>query len=332
MVIRVAIDLKLFEIIAKKPSTLDELAKETGADRRLLKRFMRLLTGIGFLQQREVDKWEATPLTHAATAPPLRAWLIAHFDKRVDISAQFPEWLKKHKYQTTWLEDDNIAKQVFGTDCWTYLEENKELGQIFDQAMSIQESFPPETRPPYPFADERGEIKTDADAVTLVDVGGGFGQAIKAMRQKYPDVKGRFVLQDLPRSIEKVDQAQAKQDGFEATAHDFFTPQPVKGAKYYHYRRVFHDWNDENSLKILKALRPALEPGYSKLLIHDFVMPDVNPGPLESLVDLIMMTTCDGCERSESEWRELLSKGGFKIDRILRADTGTVSVIEASLA
>ena len=27
-------------------------------------------------------------------------------------------------------------------------------------------------------------------------------------------------------------------------AHYFFTPQPVKGAKYYHLRRVLHDRND----------------------------------------------------------------------------------------
>jgi hypothetical protein len=332
MAVRIAIDLNLFDLIAAKPSTLDELAGNTKANPRLLKRILRMVTAIGYLQQTEIDKWEATPLTHALTMPPLKNWLIVHFDNRIELYAQFPEWLKQHDYKTSWLEDDNIYHQVYGTDTWSFFEQRPELSRIFDSAMSIQENFPPEMKPPYPFQTELDQIKQGPDAVTLVDVGGGFGQAIMALKQAYPDVPGRFILQDLPKTIQKADVAKAKEVGFEPMVHDFFQPQPIKGAKYYHLRRVLHDWNDDNCLKILAAVRSAMDPAYSRLLIGDFVLSDISPGPAETFIDLMMMVTCDGGERAESEWHALLGNAGFKIDKIWRADVGTTGIIEASVA
>jgi demethylsterigmatocystin 6-O-methyltransferase len=332
MAVRIAMDLDLFDIIARKPSTLAELTEKTNVDSTLLKRILRMITAIGYLQQREVDKWEATPLTHAATMPPLKSWMIVNFDKKMDMYAQFPAWLKQHEYKTGWLENDNIYLQIHGTDLWNFYEQNPEDSKIFDSAMSIQESFPSEQKPPYPFPVEMDEIKNDPEAVTLVDVGGGAGQAIQSLKQAYPNLPGRFILQDLPKTIQMLELTKVKEGGFETMVHHFFQPQPIKGAKYYHLRRVLHDWNDGKSLEILAALRPALDPAYSRLLIEEFVLPDVSPGPVETQTDLLLMMCCDGRERSESEWRALLGKAGFKIEAILRADAGTTAIIEASIA
>lgn len=93
--------------------------------------------------------------------------------------------------------------------------------------------------------------------------------------------------------------------------------------------RVLHDWNDEHCIKILKATRPAMDPDYSRLLICDFVLPNVSPGPVETFADVMMMSVCDGAERAEQEWKELLGEAGFKIEKIWRPDAGTTCVIEA---
>jgi hypothetical protein len=50
------------------------------------------------------------------------------------------------------------------------------------------------------------------------------------------------------------------------------------------------------------------------------------------MVDLMMMQTCDGMERTESQWYELLGKTGFKVVKIWRADEGNAAVIEAVVA
>ena len=67
--------------------------------------------------------------------------------------------------------------------------------------------------------------RSDKDAVLLVDVGGSHGHDLEQFHAKHPHIPGRLVLQDTP---EVVDQVKAS-NVFETTAHDFFTPQPVKG-------------------------------------------------------------------------------------------------------
>ncbi|KAI0898948.1 S-adenosyl-L-methionine-dependent methyltransferase [Annulohypoxylon nitens] len=53
--------------------------------------------------------------------------------------------------------------------------------------------------------------------------------------------------------------------------HNFFKPQPVT-ADVYIYRHVLHDWDDEDSIKILSSLFPALKPG-ARILISEGIVP-----------------------------------------------------------
>lgn len=199
--------------------------------------------------------------------------------------------------------------------------------------MSIQESFPKEMTPAYPLSEDIGELRTDSDAVTLVNVRGAFGKAIKRLRSEYPDLIGRFVLQDLSKTINQIDAVEAKKCGFELVVQDFFGLQLIEGAKYYHLRRVLHDQNDEPSIKILEATHEAIKntSNYSTLLIHDIILPDVGCGFIESMVDLMMMQTCDGIERIQLQWHQPFEKSGFRIVKIWRADVGTTALIEAEI-
>jgi len=79
----------------------------------------------------------------------------------------------------------------------------------------------------YPVRDrfEQGMMQ-NANEVAIVDVGGGMGHDLAELKKKQPTIPGRFILQDLPQVIEQIPQPF---DGIEATAHDFYTEQPVKG-------------------------------------------------------------------------------------------------------
>ncbi|KAL8956946.1 MAG: hypothetical protein Q9183_006183 [Haloplaca sp. 2 TL-2023] len=134
-------------------------------------------------------------------------------------------------------------------------------------------------------------------------------------------------------------------------AHDFFTPQTVKGtsqerscwvleltcfqgAKAYLIRQVLHDWPDAECQKILQHLAAAMQPGYSKLLINEFIIPDVGASDFITAVDLTMMMMSGGMERTESQWRKLLASAGLEIERIWSTNgegQETESVIEATL-
>lgn len=68
-------------------------------------------------------------------------------------------------------------------------------------------------------------------APVFVDVGGSMGHQCIAVRQRYPDLAGRIVLQDLPETIERVKADPLPGfDGIEAQPYNFFTPQPLIGA------------------------------------------------------------------------------------------------------
>ena len=66
------------------------------------------------------------------------------------------------------------------------------------------------------------------EGVLMVDLGGAHGYELQMFHKKFPDAKGRLILQDLPHVIGSIDESSWDK-GVEKTTHDFFTPQPIKG-------------------------------------------------------------------------------------------------------
>lgn len=115
-------------------------------------------------------------------------------------------------------------------------------------------------------------LKTDGDASAFVDLGGGVGQSLQDFSKTVPEYKGRLVLQELEEVIGAATAMGVGADKrIELQVHDFFTPQPIKGARAYFMRTILHDWPDEQCRVILKNVREAMEPGYSTILISDCV-------------------------------------------------------------
>jgi hypothetical protein len=54
-----------------------------------------------------------------------------------------------------------------------------------------------------------------------------------------------------------------------------------------------------------------MEPGYSKLLIHELILPDTGAAEIQARFDLVMMTFNGGMERSKAQWAKLLEEAGF---------------------
>jgi len=75
-----------------------------------------------------------------------------------------------------------------------------------------------------------------------------------------------------------------------------------------------------------------MEPGYSKILINESVVPDVGAPWQITNLDWTMMAMLINRERTESQWRELLRSVGLQISGIWKPDGGNESIIEAVLA
>ena len=55
-----------------------------------------------------------------------------------------------------------------------------------------------------------------------------------------------------------------------------------------------------------------MKPGYSKLLINDWIIPEEGAALYPLLLDINMLALFSSMERTVSQWRELLESEGFE--------------------
>jgi hypothetical protein len=169
----------------------------------------------------------------------------------------------------------------------------------------------------------------DGKPLTIVDVGGGYGQELTAFRDAFPNLEGRYILQDrsaVPPSHTKNSKTThntkdgAEQAQIEVMRHDFFNPQPVFGADVYLLSRILHNWPDEKARVILSHLCAAMSQD-STLLVIDRIFPDKLERVSETMtmLDLGMMASLSALERTEGQCRELLSSVGLRLMNVWRA-------------
>lgn len=173
-----------------------------------------------------------------------------------------------------------------------------------------------------------GASKEDPESVLLVDIAGGEGHDIEAFHKSYQGVPGKLILQDLPPTIDNIkslDRAVVRQK------YDFFTEQPVKGARGYYLRNIFHDWPDNECILIMKNIAAAMKPKYSKLLIFEWILPAKDTPLYPALLDVNMMALLNGMERTETQWTQLLTQAGLEVVKFWEAGTDSEGLIEAVL-
>lgn len=74
----------------------------------------------------------------------------------------------------------------------------------------------------------------DAKDVVFVDVGGNYGHQSAALKNKFPELTGKIVVQDLEAVIEKVDQTAVRESGIELMSHDLFHGTACQGKSTIH--------------------------------------------------------------------------------------------------
>jgi hypothetical protein len=159
----------------------------------------------------------------------------------------------------------------------------------------------------------------------LVDVGGGLGQDLIAFREKFPNLPGKLIVQDLPVVICGIKDLPS---GVEAMVHNFFKTQPVRDAKAYYMRHILHDWPDKQAKLILDSVRMAMGPN-SVLLIDENVLSEVGVPLVSAQMDFALMMSFSSLERTESQYKRLLEECGLKIVSVRSQSGGTAMLFEA---
>lgn len=147
----------------------------------------------------------------------------------------------------------------------------------------------------------------------IVDVGGNRGYDLDLFNQKHPGHASQLVLQDRP---EEVAHATCSTE-IRRCAHDFFAPQPEssRSARVYYLHSIIHEYNDGNAQEILQHIKDAVLPGYSKLLIHDVIIPKREASRRDTSVDVHMMAKLGGKKGPKtccSTWSKTLVSGSTR--------------------
>ncbi|RCI10559.1 hypothetical protein L249_4323 [Ophiocordyceps polyrhachis-furcata BCC 54312] len=212
-----------------------------------------------------------------------------------------------------------------GVSPWSTMEQNPERMRDFQFAMdTLGEALP--VVGTFDFRLLRNEgLDESRGRVQLVDVGGGHGTVLGGVLAAYGGSSLRpetCVLQDRPGVVELSRRNRALPDAVQRMNHDFFTDQPVKGAKAYLMRAIIHDWPDAACVKILTHLAAAMAPD-SRVLICDPVLPPRlgEDNFFIAIVDHAVMALA-GKERTEKAFSDLLDQAGLELVRVWRVSGG----------
>ncbi|KAM1286551.1 hypothetical protein ACFX2J_000594 [Malus domestica] len=197
-----------------------------------------------------------------------------------------------------------------GMPFWELSAKKPRFGDLFNEAMEADSKL------------IAGVVVEECGGVfeglkSLVDVGGGTGTMAKAIANAFPNIN--CTVFDQPHVVADLER-MTHNLGF--VGGDMFEEIPPANAILLKW--ILHDWNDEESVKILKKCREAIflnknEGRKKKIIIIDIVVgyadnkTKVDKKSIETqlMFDMLMMSTITGKERSESEWEKIFLAAGF---------------------
>ncbi len=207
-------------------------------------------------------------------------------------------------------------EKLYGKALFEYLSENPESSRVFDRGMRRLAADAVRYIPDaYDFSRFR----------SVVDIGGGTVELLAAVMVKYPQIQG--ILFERPDVIAVITRApNVATDRFKVVGGDFLEGVP-EGADLYVLKNVIHDWDDTKAVQILSNCRRAMNER-GRVALNEAVIGPTGQTFFGKLMDIWMLTTTGGIERTEQQYAEILQCAGMRLVRVSPTPT-PYSVIEA---
>jgi len=315
-VLYVAAQLGLADHLAKGRTRVDDLAAATKTHSPSLGRLLRTLGHLGLVTEDGAGHFTLTPLGEALkTGAPGSA--------RAAILTLASPWITSGWERL--LESVQTGRpgleQALGMPIFDWLAKHPEEASLFSETMvSFHSAEPAAVAAAYDFS----------GMTTIVDVGGATGNLLAAILDKFPGSRG--ILYDLPhvvRDAPKLIQGRGLADRVTIVSGSFFERVP-EGGDAYLLSHIIHDWTEEQCLTILGHCRRVMTPT-SRVLGIEMVLPPGNAPHPGKMLDMMMLVGPGGQERTEPEYRALLSKAGLRLTKVVPTDSA-VSIVEAMIA
>ncbi|MDD4880574.1 MAG: methyltransferase [Gallionellaceae bacterium] len=301
----VAVRLGIADLLHDGPKRIDLLAEAADCHAASLERLMRALISLDICSQDDSGDYGLTPMGRllcADSEDSLHAWTL-WWGKY-----HWPMWSGlQHSIKT----GKAARSMISSKNAFTPFERDAEMASVFNAAM-VELSQPV----------ARSLIRHyDFSGVTrVVDVGGGHGEILAAILNANPKMQG--TLHDLPHAIEGARRHMADMgvaDRCDLVAGDFLASVPG-GADLYILKNVLHNWNDEDSARILGNCRRAMPDHAVLLVVEQFMPASIEPTSVHRAIvhsDLNMLVTLGAGERGLDQFRQLFRTQGFTVNRIV---------------
>ena len=304
-VVTCAAQLGIADAMGDRPENAAELAGKLGLDAEALARLLRAMASLGLASDEGEGQFALTrtgaclradhPQSLKGMAMHVGTQLSPAFAALAECvsNGQPPEFVKH------------------GPDGFAEFADKPEAAAIFNQSMVDNSRR---------IAGQAAEAYDFTGFSSIMDVGGGYGAVLATLLNAVPGATGSVL--DLGHAKEGA-LALFEHEGVADRARfceaSFFDQFP-ESADCYVLKYILHDWNDAYAAEIVARVGEASAKSDGTVILIEKIMPDRFAAQADDAIaaqgDLTMMLW-GGKERTESEFRELFSKGNLALTRIV---------------
>ena len=310
--LRAAAALGVADHLAGGARTPDELASACGASADGLHRILRLLAGREVVREDAEGRFHLLPKGEAlrSTAPvPARPGILMLTDDLF--------WSTAQRLAASVTDAEPSLEKVLGMPLARYFEDRDREALFYEAIALVSDAENPVVARSYDFPG-RG---------TVVEVGGRWGAFLLTVLRANPGLCG--VMFDLDPAPDGRPLDRDGVDGRWTTVQgDFFESVPPGDLLV--LKRVLHNFDDDDCVKILSNCRRALRPG-GRLLWIDAIIPEDNAPHQSKGMDLMMLAALTGRERTPRQLAPLFAAAGLRLDRVI-ATPSPMSIAEGVAA
>ncbi len=298
-----ALELNIAELIRDGKNTIDQLATSTQTNPDALYRLMRMLCAHDIFKLSKKGIYSLTPWSRVmleGNKDSVKDFLLSHLGKlHYELFSEMDYTVKT---------GINASQKLFNKDIFTHVHDTPEEHERFIRGMSnTSELFAPVLLSTYNFSTYSH----------IIDIGGGHGSLLCHVLTKYDKLKA--ILFDSEHVVERATaniESYGLKERINIVEGNFFESVP-EGADLYIMKHILHDWNDTDSIKILKIINKSMNTG-SRLLIIETILKNDNNYSFGKMLDILMLViTKDGRERTLDEFKSIFEKSGFAVRRII---------------
>jgi SAM-dependent methyltransferase len=306
-------ELGIPDRLANGPLSFDALAKAIGCNPEATYRLLRASASIAVVSAMADGRFSLTPLGEI-----LRSKVPGSMRESAIAMTAPGHWLPWGRLVEAVRQGVRQTRATLGQELFEYYAENPGEGSAFTGAMSNLSAA---------VAEEVADVLDTSRAEHVVDVGGASGRIIAALLERNPVLQGTILelAEVAPRA-----RATLAELGLSSRCKvlegDFFKAVPEADIHILKY--IIHDWDDEQSVRILSNCARVLRRNGRVILVERLLPQDERPS-YAPLTDLNMLVLLPGRERTAKQYGNLFEAAGLRLDRVIET-ASAMQVIEAS--